>query len=1249
MRHPSFPNTSRSLLLPALWLLLLNVALLVPVRADVIYRETFGMAPSATGDAFATVFDWQRFDNNGLAITTTGTSSGVNFNMPGRPVDVANVNAGPNNDGTFGAYSSGILYFGATPSPSLGFTPEFSINPSNYAAGSIVFSFYEGNNTAQHTFRLLVRVGGLWYASTTVFTTPAVALGNFGSQAVLKSIVYDPAPANWQQVNFNGDFILGGTPGTGTTVNSTAGALSLGAAPGAPLNGIITAFGVYGDNGGTGTGNRRIDTFQVDVFLGKNLTWIGSPTADWDTTTTNWITTNLVVTNFANGDIARFDDTGLSSHVNLVTLTSPGATIVSNNSVAYFFEGAGNVSGTGGLTKQGSGSLTVLVANAYSGATTISNGTIQIGDGGSVGNLGSGNITNNGALVINRNNALTMANNLSGSGSITVNGAAPLTITGAGSLTGATVVNSGSLVLNGAWTGGGLLTNAAGTTLSGRGTNSGPVDVSGQLSPGTSAGTFTSGSLTLESGATVVFELGSNTTVGGGVNDLLQVNGNLNLNNNTVTISLFGAPQTGVPYRLVNYTGTRTGTFNPVVVFPGGTRFTAALSYDDGLKQVNVTFGGSSANLVWNDTGGGTWDVGVTSNWLNQASSDVFFQLDNALLDDTSGVTTSINIDVAVAPNVLTNNSSVNAFGISGTGKITGQGRIVKSGSSTLTLTTLNDFSGGVSIDAGAVRFGSLTAAGTGLIAVRSNAVAVAGAAHTNNITLAGGTLGSVSGVASLGGELTNVVGTTSTISMTDPQNNGVNSEMNFTGTLHGGGTLLVIPGTADTTVDSGVGFRLRGTGTSDFSGTIILSNNVKGEIQSSVAGPFSPAGTAKIIATCGIADLNGTATAPASGGFSEFNIRNNFTTNSIFGNDLELIGQGLVTLNPLGSAPTNSINTMGNLKIGAGQELGVIRNATQPQIVFFRSVTLTGGTATFSPKTPGFGAPTATGSDLSLSNITQQAVSSIVMNGLRTLSLTGSNAYTGSTTISNGVLALVGASALSNSPVITVVSPGTLSVTGRGDGKLTLVSGQTLQGNGAITGALDVGVGATITPGLSIGTFTVSGAVVLHGTTRMELDKASATQDLLSTPASVNYGGTLSLTNLSQDTTPLAAGDSFKIFDSAGSTYVGSFSSITPATPGPQLFWDTSSLNVNGTIKVVGPAQPGISSIVVIGSNIVLSGTNGTTSGTYSVLTSTNVTLPLSSWTTQNVSTFLPNGSFSYTNALDPNTPKRFYLIKMP
>jgi autotransporter-associated beta strand protein len=469
-------------------------------QGDVIYRETFGIVSgSVPGDQFAKVFDWQRFDSNGAEVTTTGTSSGVNYNMNGRPVDVANVNAGPNNDGSFGACAFGILYFGATPTPSLGFTTEYSFNPNNYVPGSIVFSFYEGNNTAPQSFRLLVRVGGLWYASTTTFLTPVVTLANFGAQAQLESLTFDPAAANWQQVNFDGDFILGGTPGTGTTVNSTAGAVSLGASPGAPLSGAITAFGVYGESGG-GTGNRRIDTFQIDatpnvIGTAKSVTWTGIVNADWDSATTNWVAAGIN-TNYSQGDFVTFNDTGINTTINLSGLFLPGSLTVSNESVAYVLGGIGGLSGTNGLTKKGAAALTFLTANPYSGPTTISNGTVNVGDGGSTGTLGSGNVTNLGTLVFNRNNNLTVANKIFGSGSINQNGTATLTLTGASSYSGPTVVNAGTLVLNGINSGGGLLTNAPGTTLAGSGTNTGPVDVSGAITPGTSPGTFTSGALT---------------------------------------------------------------------------------------------------------------------------------------------------------------------------------------------------------------------------------------------------------------------------------------------------------------------------------------------------------------------------------------------------------------------------------------------------------------------------------------------------------------------------------------------------------------------------------------------------------------------------------------------------------------------------------------------------------------------------------------------------------------------------------
>jgi hypothetical protein len=88
-----------------------------------------------------------------------------------------------------------------------------------------------------------------------------------------------------------------------------------------------------------------------------------------------------------------------------------------------------------------------------------------------------------------------------------------------------------------------------------------------------------------------------------------------------------------------------------------------------------------------------------------------------------------------------------------------------------------------------------------------------------------------------------------------------------------------------------------------------------------------------------------------------------------------------------------------------------------------------------------------------------------------------------------------------------------------------------------------------------------------------------------------------------------------------------------------------------SGIISVVasGTSQPVITSTVLSGGNLIFRGTNGTASGTYYVVTSTDVATPVNGWTPVSTNTFGPNGAFSVTNAVNPTTPKRFYLLKLP
>ena len=229
-------------------------------RGEVIYRETFGRPDPAAGNISTTLFDWQRFNAAGTAGAQT---SGVSSDSTGKPTDLANVNAGANSDGTFGAYAEGWSYQDGT--QRLSMTPEFSFDPANYEAG-ITFSWYQGAaqlttpTVADQQGKLALRVGGVWYASVENETNGAGVTGTtFAESAgtVQVSQTFNPAAANWLILNFDGSYDPSTDVATGSTV-----ALSLGGNPVSDLSGAITAFGLYRDATGQ---NFRFDTFQIDA------------------------------------------------------------------------------------------------------------------------------------------------------------------------------------------------------------------------------------------------------------------------------------------------------------------------------------------------------------------------------------------------------------------------------------------------------------------------------------------------------------------------------------------------------------------------------------------------------------------------------------------------------------------------------------------------------------------------------------------------------------------------------------------------------------------------------------------------------------------------------------------------------------------------------------------------------------------------------------------------------------------------
>jgi hypothetical protein len=139
--------------------------------------------------------------------------------------------------------------------------------------------------------------------------------------------------------------------------------------------------------------------------------------------------------------------------------------------------------------------------------------------------------------------------------------------------------------------------------------------------------------------------------------------------------------------------------------------------------------------------------------------------------------------------------------------------------------------------------------------------------------------------------------------------------------------------------------------------------------------------------------------------------------------------------------------------------------------------------------------------------------------------------------------------------------------------------------------------------------------------------------------------GGTLTVTNISGS--PFAVGNSFHLFNAAA--YTGTFTGISPATPGAGLLWNTNNL-ASGVLAVVSGAvlQPGITGISLVGTNLVINGTNGLAGEQYNVLTTSNLTLPLANWTVLPTNTFSA-GTFSITNGVNSGAARGFYIIRVP
>ena len=299
-------------------------------------------------------------------------------------------------------------------------------------------------------------------ATATTFTTPTLALGSVGSTLGFElASASNPAVPLLSVTQADG-LSLGG--GSHTIALASTGALGVGrftlvdyAGTGissgftlAPLPQRLTGSLVY---------DTTATTIDLDITAVDTLRWQGGESTTWNTGSAvdvggafNWVlaSTGTTVTNFFTGDQVGFDDSAAGSTVSIVGAVAPGAVAATNATLDYTLGGPGSIGGSGVFTKSGAGRLALLVSNSSSGATSLSAGTLQLGDASTAVTV-AGNVDVSGGTLDVRQARLDGTLGVSGGTATFISGtvAGFVTVSGGSASFGAGTFAAGAAVTGG--------------------------------------------------------------------------------------------------------------------------------------------------------------------------------------------------------------------------------------------------------------------------------------------------------------------------------------------------------------------------------------------------------------------------------------------------------------------------------------------------------------------------------------------------------------------------------------------------------------------------------------------------------------------------------------------------------------------------------------------------------------------------------------------------------------------------------
>jgi len=909
-------------------------------------------------------------------------------------------------------------------------------------------------------------------------------------------------------------------------------------------------------------------------------------------------------------------------------LTLSGATQLNNstltNSGAQTSTFSGNVTGNGGFAQSGNGTLALTgSANSFTGGVSLSNGTLSIGASGAIGtgtltlsggtlaSQGSGNSTLPNALVLNGNTTVA------GQGSLAFNG--NTTVTASNMITA-----NAPVALNGAI--GATGNNTANYTLT--------INGNSTLTMGGNAANTFNGSVAVTGGTLELAKTGNAPSI----NNSLIIGGSTA----SASVVLSTPGQIQLPAN-----ATSSVTINPNATLAIGSNTVNFTTTTANMTAQLILYGGNVTGNGTIATFGNTANIQFLGSGNNTATISTGLSLQNSTLSgNLSGNSTAVTVFSNDAPVQLTVS-----------GDVTGPGALNKAGAGTLYLSGNNTYSGGTTLAAGILAASSV---GDGLLVFAGGGISPGGLGQVANLTVGNATFTDGFLLFDLAaGNSSDQINVSANGTFTNTNNATVSFAFNNNGIATGNFTYTLAN-------------NFNSTG--NFSYT---STNIPG-----LVGAFSTNGTQVIFS--GASGVNATWTGNSTGTWST---GPNWLAGSVPASGADILFGNATTylVDTVTNRTTGAITflssaqayTISNNTITLGGDL--TNNSTAGQTVnstlginWDRSFNASAGNLTLSNidlgttirvNTATFNA--AANRTITVSgNITDEysvapsiPAGNIVKTGAGTLSITGSAAHHGSTTIEEGILATAGTIGDLTQPSQTptlVFSGGTLLATGN-------ITTSYFNGNATTyrqpiilqeTGIFDTGSNTiTIDSGI-----TGPGGITKTGNGILILTSNAIPTSLPSSISQTNYQGVLTVNqgqvlmsnnqNLGANTNTVVAGTGSLVLNNFTSTVTNNFSlsgsgaiSISAANT---LFTGNLSIAGNNSLSTSGGITPILSGSVATGNGSLTLNTqnaadvltlSGPISGNGGLVKNGNGTLTLSGNNTYSGSTTVNGGTLLLNN----------------